>query len=127
MPEDTSEDGSKSVNAEVYKASSILELDEIRKLDLQLHRPNITFQEQQDAETKLNNLFPKLSEKFGIPREEIMDRLREERRLQAEVDRTTRELVSAKQQSETIIRTGARPPEPGTSGPTISTTHSNRK
>ena len=121
MSEGTSDIQKGVVDPEMFKAKPMPELDEIRGLDSKLHTPNITFQEQHDVEIKLDDLVPKLSEKFGVSREVIMKRLGEERRLQGEADRATEELARAKRQSETIIRTGAKPPEPGTSGPIIST------
>jgi len=119
MSEGTSEDVSKGVDAEAYK-SGFAEMDEIRKLDSQLHKPNKTFYEQDDAEKKLSDLLPKLSERFGVPREKIMSQLKKERHLQGEVDRVTGELVKAQRQWDTVTKTGAKPPEPGISGPAIS-------
>jgi len=135
MAEGTSEDVSKGVDAEAYKAGPIPELDEIRRLDSQLHTREITPQEQGDARAKLNDLIPKMSERFGIPSEVIMAQLDEERHLQG-VDGAAETLTRVQRQFETLVKVGASPetitkvrndikasvksPEPQIPGPAIS-------
>jgi len=101
------------VDVEAYKAGTpIPEVEEIRQLDSEVHSAG-TIYEQHDAEVKLNDRIAKLSEKTGLSSDAIINQLNQERRLQEEADRVSEELARTKEQWDTIIRTGAKPPEGG--------------
>lgn len=99
------------VDAEAYKAGTpIPEVEEIRRLDSDVHSAR-TIYEQHDAEAKLSDRVAKLSEKTGLSSDAIIDQLNKERRFQEGIDSANKELARTKEQWDTIIRTGAKPPE----------------
>lgn len=105
------------VDAKAYEAGAPTpDLEEIRQLYSQLHKRGITLQKQFGLEAKLDDLMFKYSKRFGISRADIKEQLREERRLQVEVDRATKELGRSKEQWETMIKTGAKPPDAPSGG-----------
>lgn len=97
------------VDVEAFKAGPIQELDQIRQIDRQLHDPNITLQERQDAETRSAGLISGLSERFGVPQEIVVDQLGRERQLQEVADRAAKTLTDTQRQFDTLVRVGASP------------------